>query len=99
MLLALNPDAVAIPPVIPTLDEFERVLSQIYAEQNRVGILLVEGLLKQTPQAIWNHAEGPKAVITVFRQCLPLCSKFIAALETVPDERAKAVLAVLKATL
>jgi hypothetical protein len=45
------------------------------------------------------HADGPKAVITVFRQVLPICSKFIAATETVPNEKAQAVLSVLKATL
>jgi hypothetical protein len=32
ILLSLNPDAVAIPPSIPTLDEFERVFSQILTE-------------------------------------------------------------------
>lgn len=99
LLISLNPDAVANPPTIPIQEDFERVFREIQAEQNHVGASLVEGLLKQTPPCLLEHPEGPKAIITVFRQCLPLVSKFLVPLDGLANEKAQGVLSVLKATL
>ena len=63
-----------------------------------MGSLLVDGLLTNG-FTLWNHPEGPKAIITVFRQCLPLCSKGITATNEAANENAGNVLNVLKASL
>lgn len=95
LLLQLHPDAVSIPPAIPTLQDFQRVHERVAQEQDRLGALLVQGLVLQAAA----EAVDFKSVLTVLRQVLDLVSKHVnAALESgQATGRAAQLLQILKA--